>query len=221
MEVDKQLLSEIKKDLLIKKIYNFFSQYKKAIIICLILLVISLVSYVGYRLYINNLANKNSIVFSDIKDKLSEKNNEEALKLLDDLIKNGTNGYVFLSYMEKAYVFLNNGESDKAVAILQEAYSKITLPQYYKDIVQNISFVIRMNEDKNLDVLAKDIKNSLNQDSHLYFNNLEMYATLLVINKKYSDALPYFVEIINAEKAPRLLKERAKRIKALLLGYIN
>jgi hypothetical protein len=221
MEVDEQLLKEIKKDLLMQKIYGLFHNHKKSILIVIFACLLLGIGFLSYKLYVNNLANKDSLIFNDVKELLAQNKNEEALLKLDGLIKDGTNGYAYLSYMEKAYLYLSQNDNTKAVEVLQIAYKEVSLPKYYKNIIKNIEFIIRMNSNIGSEELLVDVKNSLDKNNHLYFNNLEIYYSLLIKNKDYSNAKIHIEEIINAKEVPIKLKDRAKRIKSLLMGYSN
>lgn len=220
MEVDQALLKEIKKDLLMQKINNFVHKHKKLVVILLILLIITGIGFFAYNMYIKSLSNSNSTTFNEAKELLEEKKNDEALVLLNQLIKSGTNGYVFLSYMEKAYLHISKNETKEGIAVLQEAYNKITLPVYYKNIIKNIEFIIRMNSNEDTLVLISDIKNALDKKNHLYYHNLEMYYALLIQQKDYQNALIHIEELI-ASNANMKLVDRAKRIKSLIMGYTN
>ncbi|MFL1780898.1 Tetratricopeptide repeat protein [Candidatus Hepatincolaceae symbiont of Richtersius coronifer] len=219
MEIDKQLLKEINRDLKRDKIFNFLRRYKKHIFCIVLLLILVISSYLIYSYYLNNKAEKNSLTFAEAKNAIAVGKEEDARVLLDNLIKDGTKGYAFLAYMEQINILLKKGALPEAIKLLQEARRSINLPDYYKDYLDTVFFMTRLNNNEDIGILTEDLKEHLDKDSSFYFADLEMYASLLAIQKKYEDALKVYEEIIQAEKSPIDTKERAKRAKSLLLGY--
>lgn len=220
MELDKSLVKEIEKDLRRDKVLTLLRAYRKHITYILISVGIGLGIYLGYSLYIQNKADKNSVVFSEVKEAMSSGDMLKAIVLLDSLIENGTNGYVFVSYLEKTNILMAQGKVLEALETLKEASSKISLPDYYEQMLKSLELLNRMNnnEAEDLTKLASDMKANLNEKDPFYFHNLEMYGATLFILKQYDESMAIYIKIIDAEKVSADVKERAKRAKAILIS---
>lgn len=221
MELDKSLVKEIEKDLRKDKILKLLRTYKKHIAYILICIAIGLGIYLGYSIYTKNTADKNSVIFSEVKEAMSAGDMVKAMALLDDLIANGTNGYVFVSYLEKTNILMAQGKISEALETLKEASNKVSLPSYYENMLKSLEFLNRMNNNENEDLsqLASEMKANLNEKDPFYFHNLEMYGATLFMLKQYGEAMDAYSKIINAaEKSPADVKERAKRAKAVLIS---
>jgi hypothetical protein len=227
MEMGQDLLKEVEKEVKRDKILNFIKNHFKKIIIVLSLIVIASVFYGSYRIYMGNKADKNSNLYYEMKDHLSTGDQKEAIVILDDLIKNGTNGYQFVSYLQKASISLKENKVQDAIDTLNLAIEKLSMPKYYVGLIKTIVFSLRMNDNKLVsdakyrESLSKDIQSSLDKKSKFYFYNLEMYGSILFLEKKYDDSLKVFNEILNAPEVSQEIKARALRITSLLMGYVK
>ncbi len=219
MEADKNLLKEINDDLRKDRILKLIKLYRKYIIATLLIGIVTLSAYLSYDYYIKRKADANSIVFSEVKNAVVAEDIEGAILLLDSLIEDGTEGYVFLAYMEKSGIYLSQGKTKEAVEVLQQAYKNVSLPKYYLEMIKSMEFMHRLNIEQDLTVLEKDIKAVLNPKDSFYFYNLEMYGSLLFMMKKYDESLLIYQQILDDKKSPKLLLDRAKRAKSILISY--
>ncbi len=221
MKIEKSLVKEIEQDIKRDKILNLLKTYRKHISYVIISVVIGSCIYLAYSMYIKNKADNNSVVFSEVKDAMSAGDMLKALSLLDHLIDNGTNGYVFVSYLEKVNIFMAQGNTKEALDVLKEASKKISLPTYYEQMLKSLEFINRMNnnEGEDLNKLASEIGEKLNETDPFYFHNLEMYGATLFMLKDNEKSLSAYTKIIDSEKSPADIKERAKRAKAVLISF--
>lgn len=220
MKVDDSLIKEIEQELKRDKMIKLLRAYRKHIAYVVISIVIGISIYAGYNIYMKNKADKNSVVFSEVKDAMTAGDLLKALGLLDSLIENGTNGYVFVSYLEKVNIFMAQGNAKEALATLKEASKRINLPIYYEQMLKSLEFIARMNnnEGEDLEALVVEMKANLNEKDPFYFHNLEMYGATLFMQKKYNESLVEYTKIIDSDKSPVDVKERAKRAKAVIVS---
>jgi hypothetical protein len=219
---DNNFIKEIEKDLKRDKILKIILVYKKFILIAIMIMIAIGGIYFGNHIYTKNKADKNSVVFSEVKDAMSAGDLPKALMLLDQLIAEGTDGYVFVSYLEKVNIFMSQGKALDALATLKEATQKVSLPSYYKDMLKSLDFMARMNNNEGEDLaqLASEMKANLRADDPFYFHNLEMYAATLFMLDQHEEALKSYTIIIEAQgdNVPADVKERAKRARAVLIS---
>ncbi|MDR2008335.1 MAG: tetratricopeptide repeat protein [Alphaproteobacteria bacterium] len=218
---DISFIKEIEKDIKRDKLFKLFLVYKKFVIIGTIIVVMILAGYSGNKLYQKHKADRNSVVFSEVKDAMSAGDLPKALLLLDQLINEGTDGYVFVSYLEKVNILMAQGRTLDVLATLKEASKVVSLPSYYKDMLKSLEFMARMNNNEGEDLvqLSGDMKANLRTEDPFYFHNLEMYAATLFMLNQYEESLKTYTMIIEAkDKAPADIIDRAKRAKAVLIS---
>lgn len=164
-------------------------------------------------------ANTNSLVFNNIQEQLMQGNKEEAIKLLNLLAKNGTNGYQLVAKLQQASLALTQKNYSHAVSELQ-SINNLKVPSYYKSLAQYIIYSIRLDTDKNIPNLINDIRTHLTTKNAFYYPNLELLSVALYLNKQYDLVISNTDKIINS-KVNNNLKERAKSLKSLALAYVK
>jgi hypothetical protein len=217
-----KVIKEIKKEILKDKLVSLIIKHKRNIIFAVAFILFLIVCYTAYSLYQQKKADDFSVKYSTMKNLRIEGNNEAALSLIQDFIKNGTAGYQFVGYMEKISILLNEGKSAEAILSLQEAYKNVSLSSYYKDLIKTIEFMVRMdNQNEDLVALKDEIKKYLDKNKSFYVFNLEIYAALLVKDKNYAEAITIYENIIENPSTPAEIKDRSKRIRGMLFAYTD
>lgn len=196
------------------------NKYKYLFIIPIIVLIVLLILYYSYNFYLIRKADKNSLNFSQVQDTLMSGNEKDALNLLQDLSKKGTNGYKFISYLQKASLFLHNKDYKKALENINQINS-LSIPVYYKDLSNYIYNSIRLENDKDLTSLIKDLKKSAVPKNSFYYSNLELLSVTLYNMKEYKEAINNLNIIIDSNNAPNGVVERSKSLKSLALAYVK
>ena len=126
MEIGKDLLKEVEKEVKRDKILSFIKNHLKKIIIFMALLVVTSLAYGSYKIYMGNKADKNSDLYYQMKDHLSTGDQKEAIVILDNLIKSGTSGYKFVSYLHFFAFFCFFGIKFFKMKITTKLWSKYT-----------------------------------------------------------------------------------------------
>ncbi|MGV3278071.1 tetratricopeptide repeat protein [Rickettsiales bacterium LUAb2] len=214
------LLKETTRELRNQKIINFFHKNKFIILVIALIIVIGCISYAIYQSHLTSVANKNSVIFSQVQQELNQGNEPKALELLNQLSTNGTNGYKLVSAFQKASLSIHNQNYDDAIKQLN-VINKLRVPGYYKDMANSIIFSIRLDNDKDIKTLLADLQANLNKHDTFYYSNLEMYSIALMETKDYNKALDTTNQIINADDAPAGIKQRAKGLKSVILAYVK
>lgn len=221
MSPEKNLVQELNSELRKDKIILFFKTHLVKIILVVVAIVIIAIAVTTYNFLMENKAKKNSIVFAQVQDEFSAGKVENAIKLLDALSHDGTNGYQFIAYMSKANIAVQKGQLKEAVGIITTAEKEVSLPKYYKNMLTTMVYILRINSDENTKNIIADLSKDLNEKDDFYYFKLEMYASALFINKQYKESLASYEKIINGKGVPQDLQDRALRAKGLLLGYIQ
>ena len=196
---------------------SFFS---RGFIIFLLVCVVVVIAYHLIReAILKNWADKDSVIFNQVQEKISAGNDKGANELLVKLSKTGTVGYKFVSSLQLATREMENKNYQKAIEILNST-TKLSVPSYYKSLAKNISFAIRLDHDKDLKSLIKDLQ-KVPSDDPFYSSSQELLANALYAEKQYKNALDIIDKINSSELAPSSLKERTKALKAVLLAHVQ
>lgn len=200
------------------KFLERLNKYKYLFIVPIVILIIALIIYSSYNFYLVKKANKNSLAFSQIQENLVSGNEKDAVELLKELSRNGTNGYKFISYLQQASLNLHNKDYIKAMENIKQI-NKLSLPIYYKELSNYIYNSIRLENEKDLTLLIEDLKKSATPKNSVYYSNLELLAVALYKMKDYKEAINNLNIIIDSNNAPNGVVERAKSVKSLVLAY--
>lgn len=222
--MDKSFVKEVKAEVKRDRILNFISVNKFKIILVIFAIILVVSAGVGYKYYSNYKATVYGEKFTNIKEFLQTNNYTEAMPLLDELIENSNSGYQFIAYNQKASIYLEQGETQKAIDVLKEAVKKISVDDYYKDMVQMSLLNLQLNNTTDIEEklnLVSVVKKQISNKSAFYYNMLEVYAGVLVENKDYVKALNFYNEIQASNTVPKAIKERSIRVKFLVQSYIK
>ena len=108
------LFKEIDEDLRQQKYADLWNKYGKVLIGASIALVLGVASIKGWEAYdINRRATDSNLLSSALKS-IDRANPENAVAVLDTLIKNGTAGYSLLAQFNRAAILAKKGESKKS-----------------------------------------------------------------------------------------------------------
>ncbi len=221
MSPEKNLVKELNNELRKDRVILFFKTHLVKIVLLVVAIVIIAIALTTYNFLMENKAKKNSIVFAKVQDEFSTGKVENAIKLLDALTHDGTNGYQFIAYMSKANIAVQKGQLKKAVEIIKTAEEKVSLPKYYKDMLTTMVYILRINSDEDTKNILTDLSKDLHEKDDFYYFKLEIYASALFMNKQYKESLASYEKIINGKNVPQDLQERALRAKGLLVGYVK
>lgn len=222
--MDKSFVKEVKAEVKRDRILNFIVVNKLKIILAIFAVILLVSAGFGYKYYTNYKAMMYGEKLTTINELIQTNNYKEAIPLLDELIANSNAGYQFMAYNQKASIYLEQGETQKAIDVLKEAVKTISVDDYYKDMIQiallNLQLNNTVNITKKLD-LVNAVKKQFSNKSAFYYNMLEVYAGVLVENKQYVKALEVYNEIQASNVVTKTIKDRSIRVKNLVQSYIK
>jgi hypothetical protein len=131
------LFKEIDEDLRQQKYENLWKKYGKIIIGTLVALVLGVASIKGWEAYSLNLKTTDSNLLSSALKSIDREETEDAVAVLNNLIKSGTTGYSVLAQFNRAAILVKKGEKKKAI----DYYLKIAADTRIEKVLRDMALI--------------------------------------------------------------------------------
>ena len=131
------LFKEIDEDLRQQKYENLWKKYGKIIIGTLVALVLGVASVKGWEAYSLNLKTTDSNLLSSALKSIDREETEDAVAVLNNLIKSGTTGYSILAQFNRAAILVKKGEKKKAI----DYYLKIAADTRIEKVLRDMALI--------------------------------------------------------------------------------
>ena len=209
------LFKEIDEDLRQQKYADLWNKYGKVLIGASIALVLGVASIKGWEAYdINRRATDSNLLSSALKS-IDRANPENAVAVLDSLIKNGTAGYSLLAQFNRAAILAKKGEKKKAI----ENYLLIAEDMRIEKILRDMALIMSAhlslaNTDSN--IFPGKLSKLINAENAWRHSAKELSALFAHKSGNETKAHKLYKELSDDATAPSGIRSRAAEMAALL-----
>ena len=188
-----EVSEELKHDQLIKT----WKKYSKLIIITILFIIISLVSYKAYLTWNNKKIEKISEQYFQALEELEDKNYSRSQSLFLKNLQTHIGGYKMLSLFGLAESNYQNGKIDAMIMNYKTIYDDESIDNYYRNLSRILS--VLKDNSSSYDQQRSLLKPILNSPSKLQMLAAELEVLLFI----------RFNKIKEAQKAINILLERS------------
>ena len=190
------IFDEVSEDLRQDQILKFWRKYSKVIIIFIILIIVSVLSFQGYISWNKNQLNLKAEYFFNSLEKLEDSEIKKSIELFSNNPSKESSGYSMLSKFGLAQSNYENNDIEKMILNYQDIYDNKSIDNYYQYLARFLS-VIKDNKSS-YEQLRNRLKPILNSPNKLQILAAELQVILLI----------YFNMINEAKQSLKILLDR-------------
>ena len=209
------LFKEIDEDLRQQKYADLWNKYGKVLIGASIALVLGVASIKGWEAYdINRRATDSNLLSSALKS-IDRANPENAVAVLDNLIKNGTAGYSLLAQFNRAAIHAKKGERKKAIKNYLLIAEDMRIEKILRDMALIMSAHLSLaNTDSN--IFPGKLSKLINAENAWRHSAKELSALFAHKSGNEIKAHKLYKELSDDATAPSGIRSRAAEMATLL-----
>ena len=172
------IFDEVSEDLRQDQILKFWRKYSKVIIIFIILIIVSVLSFQGYISWNKNQLNLKAEYFFNSLEKLEDSEIKKSIELFSNNPSKESSGYSMLSKFGLAQSNYENNDIEKMILNYQDIYDNKSIDNYYQYLARFLS-VIKDNKSS-YEQLRNRLKPILNSPNKLQKLAAELEVILLI-----------------------------------------
>jgi hypothetical protein len=209
------IFREVDEDLRRHQLLSLWRKYGKFIIIAIVMLVLAVASFAGWRAYWNARYEKDSLAFAAAMDLLQARKTAEAAKAFAELQATGSPGYSYLAGLQAAEAEVSLGSNDKAVAILKSLAASNVKDPFLADYAELLA--IMHSVDKGLDPdMTKRLAALAEEGKPWAFMAKQIEAVAAYKAGRAKEAHDILMALAQNVDAPQTTRDRAQELAAVI-----
>jgi hypothetical protein len=209
------LFKEIDEDLRQQKYAEIWKKYGKFIIGTSIALILGVASVKGWEAYDQNQKVTDSNQISTALKAINEANQDNAITILDNVIKNGSTGYAILARFNQAAILIKEGKRKQAVENYLSIASDTRIEKDLRDLALIMSAQLGLGHEDSDKFLIK-LKMLIDGKNAWRHSAKELAALFAKESDDKTKALQLFTELADDATAPSNIRSRASEMSKIL-----
>ena len=209
------LFKEIDEDLRQQKYANLWKKHGKFVIGGLVALILGVASIKGWEAYkLNRKMTDSNLLMSALKS-INQANPEDAITLLDTLIKEGSSGYSILAKFNRAAILAQNGNHQEA----NENYLSISEDTRVEKVLRDMALIKSAYlslEHTSSDKFPEKLSTLTNIENSWRHSAKELSALFAYKSGDKLETLRLYKELADDPSAPSGMRSRAAEMAAIL-----
>lgn len=206
---------EVDEEVRREQLTGYWNRYGKAMIAAIVLLLAAIGGYLWWQQQKQVKAGEQGEMMTAAFDDINSVKAKEAGAKLDQLSKEGSDGYRAAAMLTKADFALQNGDQAAAVAAFRKVADDQGLPEAYRNLA-----LVRMTATQfdtlNPDVVINRLRPLARAGNPWFGSAGEMMAIAYLKQNKPQLAAPIFAALAKDEKVPQSLRSRAVQMAGSL-----
>jgi hypothetical protein len=205
---DDSFVKEVDDELRTDQFKSLWERYGIVLAGAALAVVLGTAAFEGYKYWNAAQASKSGDLFLAALTQAKDQKQDEALKSLAELEKSGTGSYPVLARMRSATVLASKGDAKAAVAVFDAVAADATVDAPVRDMARLRAALLLVDHGTYEDVAkyAELLTSDTNAMRHSAREALGLSAWKA---GKITEAKAFFQSIVDTEKAPRNLTDRA------------
>jgi hypothetical protein len=206
------IFEEINSELQQERFISLFKKYAITIIMVIILLIISSVSYICWQSYLKNKAMQNGEIYYNIRN-LEKTNNNESLieESLTHLMKKNDSGYFVLGAFKKAQLLEKSQNYPEMIKVYDLLAQNNKVDMIIKDLAKLMAANIIIANNFSDYKIEERLEQLTNKQNNFYSSGI-MLKALMLKNQKKVEELASFIKAVT----PDVEMELQKKLKILM-----
>ncbi len=214
---DDSFYREVNEEIRQEKTKALWDRFGPAILGLAALIIVGTAAWVGYDYWATSRANTAGDTFTNALKLASDGKNDEALKALEAVEKEGHGAYPALARLRSATVLADKGDAKGAVAAFDAVAGDGSVPMSIRDIARLRAAYLLVDSGSYADVAQRAEPLSADTNS-LRAAAREALGLSAWKEGKASDALKLFEQIAADEATPQNARDRANLMAELIRG---
>ncbi|MEQ8194333.1 MAG: tetratricopeptide repeat protein [Rhodospirillales bacterium] len=210
---DDHIFDEIEDDLRAERYAKLWKAYGKYIIAAMVILVVAVAGYQGWRAYDRNIRAAQSDRFADALYLLADKKPAEAQKAFAALAKDAGSGYRFLAKLRQAATMAENGDKAGAQKIYADTAADTGIDKTYRDLALLLSVLNGLDTGEPAALRAR-LSPLMADDNPWRYSAKETAALLDIRAGKRKEAYALLDALAKDAAAPPGIRQRAAELSA-------